>query len=184
MPRITDWIPEMARKGPERTISLSYQVPAGDPPDEVGRRITQALHASSLIASRSGASKWKTSLPWRTRVFGIIPRDVDEELNMCLVRHPDMWEFVVSCRPVETHGAHATGVAAVLLVAFSVWIATGIAAGLVAALTTVLAGTLLVEVTRQWAFDALERRLRRLAADVGSALWPDRPAQIVSDAGV
>jgi len=179
MSRFTDWIPEMVRKEPERTISLFYQVPAGAPPVDIERRITETLHASSLTATPESDSRWTTSLPWQTRVFGLIPRDVDEDLTLRLVQHPDLWEFEVSCRPVETHSAHATGAAAVLFIAVSVWIATGLATGLVAALTTVLAGGLVVEVTRQWAFDALERRLRRLAGDIGSALWPGRPAQIV-----
>ncbi len=170
----------MARKEPERTISLFYQVPAGASPIDIERRIADALHASSLTVTPDSDSRWTTSLPWQTRVFGLIPRDVDEELTLNLVQHPDLWEFEVSCRPVETHSAHATGVGAVLFIAVSVWIATGIATGLVAALTTVIAGALVVEVTRQWAFDALERRLRRLAGDIGSALWPGRPAQIIT----
>lgn len=169
----------MARKEPERAISLFYQVPAGAPPVEIDTRIAEALQASSLTATQDGDLRWTTSLPWQTRVFGFITRDVDEELTMHLVQRPDLWEFEVSCRPVETHSAHASGVGAVLFIAVSVWIATGIVTGLVAALTTVLAGALVVEVTRQWAFDALERRLRRLAGDIGSALWPGRPAQIV-----
>jgi hypothetical protein len=119
------------------------------------------------------------SLPWQTRVFGLIPREVDEEVRLRLVQHPDLWEVVVRCRPVETHAAHATGLAAVLFIAACVWIASGLTAGVMPALTTVLAGSLLVEVTRQWALNALERRLRRLAADTGSALWPGQPAQIV-----
>jgi hypothetical protein len=96
-----------------------------------------------------------------------------------LVQHPDLWELRVDCLPLETHSAHAAGFAGVLFVAASVWIASGIATGVVGALATILAGALLVEVTRQWAFDALARRLRLLAQDVGSALWPGRPAQIV-----
>ena len=55
------------------------------------------------------------------------------------------------------------------------------AMALAAAATTILAGALLVEVTRQWAFDALERRIHRLAGDIGSALWPGSPAQIVTN---
>ena len=169
----------MARKEPERTIALSYQVPVGAVPVDADQRIGKALHDSSLKAVRDGASKWKTSLPWQTRVFGLIPRDVDEVLDLRLVQRPDLWELIVRCRPVETHGAHATGVAAVLFIAISVWVATGFVTGLAAAVTTVLAGALVVEFTRQWAFDALERRLRRLAGDVGCALWPGQSAQII-----
>jgi len=172
----------MARKEPERTIVLSYQVPIGDLPVDADERIREALQASSLTAIRDGASNWRTSLPWQTRVFGFIPRDVDEVLALSLVRRPDLRELVVRCRPVETHGAHATGIAAVLFIAISVWIATGLLTGVAAAMTTVLAGALVVEFTRQWAYDALQRRIRRLAGDVGSALWPGESAQIIESA--
>jgi hypothetical protein len=180
MSRFASWLPEMARKQPERRIALSYQVPAGAPPPVDGeRRIAEAFRASSLVAVREGAASWSVTLPWRTRVFGLVPRDVDEHVTLAIVQHPDLWEVALSCQPLETHNAHASGLAAVLFVAASVWIATGFAAGLGPALATVLAGALVVEVTRQWALSALENRLRRLLGDVGSALWPGRPAQIV-----
>ena len=179
MARFVDWLPEMARKEPTRALSLAYQVPAGPPPPEFDRRVVEALRASHLTAARDEAAGWWISLPWQTRVFGLIPRDVDEHVRVRLVQHPDLWEVIVRCRPVETHGAHATGFAAVLFVAACVWIASGLTGGVLPAITTVLAGGLTVEVTRQWAFDALERRLRRLAGDVGSAVWPGQPAQIV-----
>jgi hypothetical protein len=179
MSRFTDWLPEMARKEPTRRLTAAYQVPVNAPPVEVDQRIADALHASDLEATRQSGSRWLVTIPWRTRVFGLIPRDVDEEVVLNLARRPDLWELVVSCQPTETHGAHAAGLAGVLFVAASVWIASGLATGIVPAVTTILAGGLLVEVTRQWAFDALERRLRRLAGDAGSALWPGRPAQIV-----
>ena len=142
--------------------------------------VAEALRAAHLTSARDEAAGWWVSLPWQTRVFGLIPRDVDERVRLRLVRHPDLWEVVLRCRPRETHSAHATGLAAVLFLAVCVWIASGWVAGFMPALTTVVAGGLLVEVTRQWAFNALERRLRRLAQDVGSALWPGQPAQIVA----
>jgi hypothetical protein len=179
VPDFSIWLPDLARKEPSKRLTLSYQVPAGVPPTEVDTRVFEALRASTLTAARDDASRWRTTLPWRTRVFGVIPRDVDEEITLHLVQHPDLWELRVDCHPVETHGAHAAGFAGVLFVAASVWIASGFATGIVPALTTILAGTLVVEVTRQWAFDALEKRLRVIAQGVGSALWPGRPAQIV-----
>jgi hypothetical protein len=179
MSRFTDWLPEMARKEPARGLSLSYQVPAASVPAEVDQRVEEAFRASQLTGRRQDASNWLVSLPWQTRVFGLIPRDVDEQVSLQLLQHPDLWELVVSCRPLETHSAHATGLAAVLFIAASAWIASGLTAGVMPALATILAGALLVEVTRQWAFDALERRLRRLVGDVGSSLWPGQPAQIV-----
>jgi hypothetical protein len=168
----------MARNEPTRTISVAYQVPAVAIPVDFDRTVTEVLHASSLTAVRSGASSWRVLLPWRTRVFGLIPREVDEDLQIHLFRRPDLCELVMSCAPLDTHSAHASGLAAVLFIAASVWIASGLVAGLAASLTTVLAGALVVEVTRQWAFDALEKRIRYLANDVGSALWPGRAAQI------
>jgi hypothetical protein len=179
MRRIADWLPEMARREPARGLSLAYQVPAGPVPADIDRRVEEAIRASHLTGHRQDAASWLVSLPWQTRVYGLIPRDVDEQVSLRLLQHPDMWEMVVHCRPLETHAAHATGVAAVLFIAASAWIASGLVAGVLPALTTILAGALLVEVTRQWAFDALERRLRRLVGDVGSALWPGQPAQIV-----
>jgi hypothetical protein len=179
MSPVTDWLPEMVQKEPARALVISYQVPAGPPPPDLERSVTDALHASHLTAARDGKSRWWVSLPWQTRVFGLIPRDVDEHVRLQIVRHPDLWEVIVRCRPIETHGAHATGIAAVLFIAVCVWIASGLPGGVLPAVTTLLAGSLLVEVTRQWAFDALERRLRLLAGDIGSALWPGRPAQIV-----
>jgi hypothetical protein len=169
----------MARKEPARGLSLAYQVPAAAIPADVERRVEEAFRASHLVGQREDSTGWLVSLPWQTRVFGLIPRDVDEQVSLRLMQHPDLWELTVHCRPLETHAAHATGLAAVLFIAASAWIASGLAAGVLPALTTVLGGALLVEVTRQWAFDALERRLRRLVGDVGSALWPGQPAQIV-----
>ena len=180
MPHFSTLLPKLARKQPERTLILSYQVPATSPPEDVEDRVDAALQRSDLVATRENPSTWRTTLPWRTRVFGVIPRDVDEECILSLTQHPDLWELEVICRPLETHGAHAAGFAAVLFVAASIWIASGVSTGAVAALATVLAGTLLVEVTRQWAFDALEHRLRWIAEDVGSALWPGQPAQVAT----
>jgi hypothetical protein len=180
MSRFSSWLPELARKEPEKTLILSYQVPAGAPPVDVEQRISEALRASELTVTRESPSSWRTTVPWRTRVFGLVPRDIDEDMSFSLVQHPDLWELRVNCHPLETHGAHAAGFAGVLFVAASVWIASGIATGVMAALATILAGSLVIEVTRQWAFDALEKRLRSLVEDVGSALWPGRPAQIVA----
>jgi len=170
MSPLSDWLPEMARSEPARSISVAYQVPAEAIPIDFDRTVVEALHASSLAAIRIGASSWRVLLPWQTRVFALIPREVDEDVQIHLFRRPDLCEIVVSCKPSDTHSAHASGLAAVLFIAASVWIASGPVAGLAASITTVLAGALVVEVTRQWAFDALEKRIRSLAGDVGSAL--------------
>jgi hypothetical protein len=160
-------------------ISLAYEVPGAPPPTEPGSRVADTLASAGLNHVSGHASAWTTTLHGQTRVFGVIPRDVDETVHLRLVLHLEGSALEVRCRPHETHSAHAAGLAGVLAMAVAVWIACGLAAGALPAVTTVLAGGLAVEVTRQWALSALERRLRLLAGDLGSALWPGRPAQIV-----
>lgn len=173
------WIPEMARKRPARILEMRYQIAKDAPPLDPERFVGEALHALGIEASGDAIEGWRLSLPGHTRVYGVISREIDESVDFHLYRGSDAWELVLRCEPIETHSAHAAGLAGVMLMAFAVWIAGGLSGGALPALTTVIAGTLLVEVTRQWAFDRLQRRLRRLIGDLGSALWPGMPAQIV-----
>ena len=169
-----NWLPDMARKQPRRTLQLSYRVSTAPDPETTDATIRAALNGIGLQATGSAVVGWDLSLPGRTRVYGLIPRELDESVDLRLSSGPEHSQLVVRCLPVETHAAHAAGLAGVLVLAAAVWIA----GGLLAAVTTVIAGGLLVEVTRHWAFDALEQQLRRLAGDVGSALWPGQPSQI------
>jgi hypothetical protein len=173
-----NWLPDMARKQPRRTLQLSYRVPTAQDPETTDAIVAAVFHGKSLEATGSADVGWNLSLPGRTRVYGLIPRELDESVDLRLSSGSEYSELVVRCHPVETHAAHAAGLAGVLVLAAAVWIAGGFAAGLLPAATTVIAGGLLVEVTRHWAFDALEQQLRRLAGDVGNALWPGQPAQI------
>jgi hypothetical protein len=173
-----NWLPDMVRKQPRRTLQIIYRVPKAPDPDTTDATVAAALHGSGLQATGSVVEGWNLSLPGRTRVFGLIPRELDESVDLCLSSGPEYSQLVVSCHPVETHAAHAAGLAGVLVLAVAIWIAGGLAGGLLPAVTTVIAGGLLVEVTRHWAFDALERQLQRLARHVGGALWPGQPAQI------
>jgi hypothetical protein len=175
------WIPEMARKEPARAISARYDVPGARPPTEPVARVAEALRAAGLDFVLEYGSTWSVTLSGQTRVFGLVARGVDESVQLRLVRGVGGSALELSCRPLETHAAHAAGLAGVLVMAFAVWVSCGLAAGVLPAVTTVLAGGLVVEVTRQWAMSALERRLRLLAGDVGSSLWPGRPAQIISE---
>jgi hypothetical protein len=170
-----NWLPDMARKQPRRTLELSYQVPSAPGLETNDADVAAALHGTGLQVTGSAVEGWSLSLPGRTRVYGLIPRELDESVDLRLSSGPEYSQLVVRCHPVETHAAHAAGLAGVLVLAAAVWIA----GGLLAAVTTVIAGGLLVEVTRHWAFDALEQQLRRLTGDVGSALWPGQPAQII-----
>ena len=173
------WIPEMARRRPARILELRYQVSADSPPRDPERFVGKAIHAAGLTASGSAVDGWRLSLPSRTRVYGVITREIDESVELRLQNGPDTWELTLRCEATETHAAHAAGLAGVMMVAVAVWIAGGLVGGALAAATTIIAGSLLVEVTRQWAFDALDRSLRRLVGDVGRALWPRTPAQVV-----
>jgi hypothetical protein len=173
------WIPEMARKRPARVLELRYQIAKDVPPLDPERIVGEALSAMGLTASGGTIEGWRLSLPGHTRVYGVISREIDEPVDFRLQRGSEAWELLLRCEPIETHSAHAAGLAGVMLMAVAVWIAGGLSGGALPAMTTVIAGTLLVEVTRQWGFDHLHRRLKRLIGDLGSALWPGMPAQIV-----
>ncbi len=176
------WIPEMARKQPARALELRYQISKDAPPLNPERIVGETLHAAGLSAAGGATEGWRLIFPGRTRVYGVISREIDEVVDFRLHRVSENWELVLRCEPIETHAAHAAGLAGVMLMAVAVWIAGGLSGGALPAMTTVIAGSLLIEVTRQWAFDNLHRRLRGLIGDLGSALWPGAPAQIVDEA--
>lgn len=173
------WLPESARQAPGRSLCFAYQVPAGPPPRDPERLVLEALRAGGLRADGRAATGWRLKLAHRTWVYGLIRREVDEEVELRLSRRDNAWQLTVGCLPSQTHSAHAAGVAGIIVLAGTVWVAGGVVPGVLPAVTTAAAGFLVVEVTRQWAFTALERRLQRLVADVGSAIWPAAPAQIV-----
>ena len=169
----------MARRRPETVLELRYQIAKDVAPLDPEPIVGTAFRAAGLTASGGVTEGWRVSLPGRTRVYGVISREIDESVDLRLQRASEVWELSLCCEPIETHAAHAAGLAGVMLIAVAVWIAGGLSGGVLPAMTTVIAGSLLVEVTRQWAFDELHSRLRRLVGDVGSALWPGVPAQIV-----
>jgi hypothetical protein len=111
-------------------------------------------------------------------VYGVIGREVDESIELQLSASGDGHALVLSCRPDESHAAHAAGLAGVLALAATLWLAGGLTGGVLPAVTAIVAGWLVVEVTRQWAMDALERRLRALVDGIGGAMWPGAPAEI------
>ena len=172
------WLPEMARRRPARTITITLRPPGVAPPDDPDTLLIAALHTAGLTVSKTADDGWGLSLPDRTRVYGVIPREIDETITLRIISSHEVTELVISCHPTETHDAHAVGLAGIFVAAAAIWFAGGLVAGMLPAATALIAGALLVDVTRHWAFDALERRLRRLAGDVGSALWPGQPAQI------
>ncbi len=168
------WLPEMARRRPARAITITFRPPGGAPLDDPDAVLVAALQTAGLTASKTTHDGWDLSLPGRTRVYGLIPREVDEIVSLRIISSQEFSELILSCHPTETHDAHAVGLAGVFIAAAAVWFAGGLVAGMLPAATTLIAGALLVDVTRHWAFDALERRLRVLNDSVAIALWPDR----------
>jgi hypothetical protein len=138
-----------------------------------------ALRAAGARLDDANPEGWEITLPWRTLVYGLIRRDVEETASIGLTSGPEFSELLVRCEPVHTHSAHAAGAGGVLVLAAAVWFLGGWSAGLVPGFTTALAGGLWADVARVMALDVLERRLRRLAEDLGSALWPGVPAQVL-----
>jgi hypothetical protein len=156
-----------------------YRALTSSPPADPSCVVPQALRAAGVHLDGTNGTGWRVTLPWRTMVYAVVRRDVEETATVELVRGQDSWELGLRCEPVHTHGAHAAGAAGVFVLAAAVWLAGGWTAGLLPAFTTALAGGLWTDVTRVMALDVLERRLRRLAGDLGSALWPGVPAQLM-----
>ena len=103
------WIPEMARKRPERALALRYQIAKDAPPLDAENTVRTIVHASGLTVAGSAADGWRLSLPGRTRVYGVISREVDEGVDLRLSRAAVGWELRVHCQALETHAAHAAG---------------------------------------------------------------------------
>jgi len=170
------WIPEIARRDPARTIRCTYRVFGASLQFSV-ESLRQALHASGVSWERTGDLQWEIELPWRTMVFGLIRRDVDERLTARIGGDPQGAALVIECLPAATHGAHAAGLAGVMVFAVLAWIASGWLNGIPAGLTTLVAGGLWADTTREMGMRVLERRIRRLTEDLGTALWPGVPAE-------
>jgi len=142
--------------------------------------VHEALDAAGVQGEYdSDDSLWRIMIPWRTMVYGLIRRDVEETVFATILHTDGGWELVVRCEPVETHRAHAAGAGGVLAMAGLVWLTVGWANGIVPGFTTVLAGGLWADVARTMSLDVLDRRIRRLCEDLGSALWPGVPAQVL-----
>jgi hypothetical protein len=112
-------------------------------------------------------------------VLGAVRRDVDEQVELRITTTPDGSELRLDCVPSQTHDAHAAGVAGVLVMAVLIAITGGRGVGIPAALTMLVAGTLWADAAREMALRVLDRRLRRLTEDLGTAIWPDAPAQLL-----
>jgi hypothetical protein len=177
-----DWhrlLPRIARREPDRVLVFRYRVPTGGLPDDLAGVIAEAARAAGVACTRGGETGWRLAVPWCTRVFGVIGREVEEQASIRVSGGRAGGELTLECLPQETHSAHAAGLAGVLVLAAAVWVTGGWVKGAAAALTTALAGALIADFAREMAFAVLERRLRRLTSDFGSAVWPGAPAELL-----
>jgi hypothetical protein len=172
------WIPEIARRAPASALSVRYVVLDAPLPFDAADRVQTALAASHLAAQRRGGLSWAVELSGRTRVYGLIAREVDESAAVALETSPEGGEVAVTCTPHETHEAHAAGAAGVIVLAVTVWLTGGWLAGLPLGAATLLAGWIWADAARTLEVQRLEQKVRGLAFDLGRALWPDRPGQV------
>jgi hypothetical protein len=173
------WLPEIIRRAPSAPLVLRWITIAEEAPAEAEAVVAEAIAHFGARQVASHSDRWELLLPWQTLVYGIVRREVDEQVTLELIHDHEGWELRVSCLPVETHAAHAAGAGGVALFAAAVWLIGGWTGGLLPALATALAGGLWADWVRVVAMQRLEQRLRELAETVGIALWPDVPAQLL-----
>ena len=80
------WLPEIIRARPSRPLGASYLVPAAaELSDPVGE-MAEALGSCGVRVWHRRQLTWELILPWRTMVYGVIPRDVDEQVTVDLIQ--------------------------------------------------------------------------------------------------
>ena len=173
------WLPELFRSAPAAPLVLRWMTTAEEAPAQPDDILSEEVRRSGARLLDASAGRCELLLPWQTLVYGLIRREVDEQVVLELVQEPEGWELRVSCLPVETHAAHAAGAGGVALIAVAAWVIGGWSGGLLPAFATALAGGLWTDVARAVAIQRLEQRLRDLTERVGLALWPDAPAQLL-----
>jgi hypothetical protein len=170
---MTRWLPELVRQRPSVDLAWRYDPATHALPQDLERRLAVALRTTGAVVasgSRDGTDV-TAALPWMTTVLGVVPRTVAEEVRIAVRSDGDRAVLDVRCTPQGTHDAHAFGVAGVLAVAGLVWVASGPVAGLLPTATTLIGGALWADVTRRGSLMLLDRRLARLADDLGRAVW-------------
>lgn len=173
------WLPEIIRRSPSTPLVLRWITIAEEAPAQSATIVADELHRFGVRPLESTAVRWEILLPWQTLVYGLVRREVDEQVALELIQAPEGCELRVSCLPLETHAAHAAGAGGVALFAVAVWLIAGWTAGILPALATALAGGLWTDWVRVVAMQRLEQRLRDLTESVGLALWPDVAAQLL-----
>ena len=164
------WIPEIIRHQPSRELVLELTAPSVGLQRDVDQRLMLALESARVAGHRVADRRWKLVLPWQTRVYGFIVRDLDEPVDLEIGSSG----LTVRCRCSETHTAHAIGFAGVLVFTVVAAVAAGWSTGPGVGAATLMAGSLWSVYTREMAMMVLERRLRRLLEDLTTALSPGR----------
>jgi hypothetical protein len=173
------WLPEIVRDRPSSPLVLRWLVVGDVAPRPPDTTIAAAVRHAGARLTGAGADTWTLLVPWQTLVYGAVRREVDERVTLQLARDSEGWELGLTCLPIETHAAHAAGAAGIALLAAAAWLIGGWTGGVLPALATGLAGGLWADATRVMAIGRLELRLRRLLEDIGLALWPHSPAQLL-----
>ena len=173
------WLPEIVRSAPSAPLVLRWMTAAEEAPAHPDDMLSEEVRRSGARLVDASAGRCEVLLPSHTLVYGLIRREVDEQVALELIQEPEGWQLRVSCLPVETHAAHAAGAGGIALIAAAAWVIGGWTGGLLPALATALAGGLWADATRNVALQRLEQRLRDLAESVGLALWPDSPATLL-----
>ncbi len=177
------WLPEIVRSQPLVRFKLEYGALQNEAlaPELMARRLIEAVsaaHATSL--TKAGPLSWRFTLPHSTRVFGIIARQLEETVDVAIIaKDPVSRVLRLVCVPEATHQAHAVGMAGVLILSVAAWLTGGVVTGIPAGIATAAAGSMWAVFTREMAMQALGNRLRRLTEDLGRALWPEAPAQVL-----
>ncbi len=172
------WLPEFAREVPATRLGVRYRVFSGAPLPYSSDLLAEALRAARLTGREIDELGWEVRLPMPTLVYGLIPTLPKETVEVRIVTVIEGRELQLVCLPQQTHNAHAKGVAAILVLAIVVWLVGGWLEGLGAGITVAVVGTLWAVCAREGALRLLERRLCRLAEDLGTAQWPGRQPQV------
>jgi hypothetical protein len=177
--RLIDLIPDAARVLPRFPLSISYRVLVPHFPAAADHTVGETLRMVHVEGNLLMPGSWALRLAYPTSVYGLIRRDVEDAVKLSLGVVDGVARLDLHCMPRQLHNAHAAGFAGVLALSAAAGFAGGWSRGAPAAISVFLAGALLVTVSREMALQALERRLRRLAEDLGAALWPGLPAQLL-----
>lgn len=177
--KLVDLIPDAARALPRSPLSVSYRTLTARVPNTADQIIAATLLSTHVQGRLLAPGVWTLSLTYATSVYGLIRREVDDPAKLTLGVTDGAARLDLQCLPRQLHNAHAAGLAGVLALSAAAGFAGGWSHGAPAAISVLVAGTLLVTVSREMALQALERRLRHLAESLGTALWPRSPAQLL-----